>query len=185
MIAVTDLRPGITIEIDGKIWQVIEYNHIKMGRGGAVIKIRMKNIREGGIIEKSFKNGDKVARAHIERKNMQFLYESQGDFNFMDQETFDQISLNKDTVGDFAKYMKEGLMVTILFYEGQAIGVDMPAAVELKVTQAPPGVRGDTVSGGSKTVTVETGAQVQAPLFIEKDEIIKIDTRTGKYLGRA
>ncbi|MBU0686987.1 MAG: elongation factor P [Candidatus Margulisbacteria bacterium] len=179
-----DLRPGMTVEIDNNIFVVIEYNHIKMARGGAVIRVKMKNIRNGATIEKTFKSGEKIKRAQIDRKQMQFLYADDEVAHFMDQENYTQIGIDLKTMGDSIKYLKDGDVVQVTFYEEESLGVDLPAAVPLKVTDTPPGIKGNTVSGGSKDATMETGIVVKVPLFINNGDKIKVDTRTGKYLER-
>lgn len=184
VISVTELRPGITVEVDGDPWEVLEYHHIKMGRGGAVIKTKMKNLKTGATIERSFKGGEKVERAHIERKQMQYLYSAEDRYNFMDQETYEQIALSPGQVGDAAKYLKEGFVASVKFYEDEPLGVELPASVELKVKETGPGIRGDTASGGSKPATLESELVVQVPLFINTGDVIKVDTRSGKYIER-
>ena len=183
-ISVTELRPGVTVEIDGNIFRVLEYHHIKVAQQ-ACVKSKLKNLRTGAIIDKSFKVSEKIERAHIERKNMQFLYKADDEYHFMEQETFEQIALSEKKLGDAAKYIKEGSTIAVMFYEDEVIDVDLPTSVELKVTETVPGIRGDTVSGGSKPATLETGLVVQVPLFIDIGEIIKVDTRTGEYIERA
>ena len=184
VISVTELRPGVTVEIDGNIFRVLEYHHIKVAQQ-ACVKAKLKNLRTGAIIDRSFKVSEKVERAHIERKNMQFLYKGDEDYHFMDQETFEQTALSEKKLGNAAKYIKEGSVIAVLFYEDEAIDVDLPASVELKIVETVPGIRGNTAAGGSKPATLETGLIVQVPLFIDAGEIIKVDTRTGEYIARA
>ena len=184
VISVTELRPGITVEVDGDPWEVLEYHHIKMGRGGAVIKTKMKNLKSGATIERSFKGGEKVERAHIERKQMQYLYSAENEYHFMDQETYEQIALSSEQLGDTAKYLKEGFILGVKFYEEKPLGVELPASVELKIKETGPGIRGDTAAGGSKPATLESGLVVQVPLFINTGDMIKVDTRSGKYIER-
>ncbi|MFA4858868.1 MAG: elongation factor P [Candidatus Margulisiibacteriota bacterium] len=179
-----DLRPGMTVEIDSNLFIVLEYNHIKMGRGGAVIRAKFKNIRTGATIEKTFKSGEKVNLAHIERKQMQFLYSDPDSAHFMDQTDFNQVAIDRKLIGENLPYMKDGDIIQITFYEDEAIGVDLPAAVPLKIIETPPEVRGNTVSGGTKDATLETGLIVKVPLFMSMGDVVKVDTRTGKYIER-
>jgi len=182
-VPINEVRPGITVELDGQLFRCIEYR-LQRAAQQSWIKIRFKNLRTGAIIERSFKPGAKIDTAHIEYKQMQFLYSDGADFHFMNQETFEQIAIHADKVGDAAKYLKEGFVVGISFYGEEALDVNMPAAVELKVTETSPGFKGDTVSGG-KPATMETGAVIQVPFFVNVGDMLKIDTRDGKYLGRA
>lgn len=182
-IPINDVKPGVTVMIDGDLFRCLDYQH-KRAAQQSWIKIKFKNLRSGAIIERTFKPGEKVENAHIDYKQMQFLYSDQSDFHFMDQTTFEQIALTKDKVGEGAKYLKEGFVVTISFFENEALDVNLPAAVELKVVETSPGFKGDTVSGG-KPATMETGVVVQVPFFINVGDVLKIDTRDGKYLGRA
>jgi elongation factor P len=179
-----DLRPGMTVEIDGNLFVVLEYNHIKMGRGGAVIRAKFKNIRTGATIETTFKSGEKVNTAHIERKQMQFLYSDADAAHFMDQTDFNQVAIDRKLVGDNLPYIKDGDVVQITFYQDEAIGIDLPAAVALKIVETPPEVRGNTVSGGVKEAKLETGLEIKVPLFIATGDVVKVDTRTGKYIER-
>jgi len=183
VLSVTELRPGVTVEIDGNIFRVLEYKHIKVAQQ-ACVKSKLKNLRTGAIIDKSFKVSEKIEKAHIERKQMQFLYKGEGEYHFMDQQTFEQTAFTEEKLGDSANYIKEGSTITVLFYEEEAIDVELPTSVELKIAETVPGIRGDTVSGGSKPATLETGLVVQVPLFIDAGEVIKVDTRTGEYIER-
>ena len=182
-IPINDVKPGVTIEIDGQLFRCLEYRHQRAAQQ-SWIRIKLKNIRSGAIIERTFKPGEKVESARIEYKQMQFLYSDQDAFHFMEQETYEQISLPKEKVGEAEKYIKEGFVVGISFYGEEALDVNLPAAVELKVVETSPGFKGDTVSGG-KPATMETGLVVQVPFFINVGDILKIDTRESKYLGRA
>ena len=185
MISAGDFRNGITIEFEGNIYQIIEFQHVKPGKGAAFVRTKLKNIKNGGVVEKTFRPVDKCPQARIDRKDMQYLY-SDGDlFYFMDVETYDQIPIGRDTIGDALKFVKENEMVKILSYEGQVFGIEPPLFVELEITDTEPGFAGNTAQGATKPAVVETGATVQVPLFINQNEIIKIDTRTGEYLGRA
>lgn len=179
-----ELRPGMTVEIGKDIFTVLEYNHIKMARGGAVIRVKFKNIRNGSTIEKTFKSGEKINRAHIERRQMQFLYSDQEAAHFMDQEDYNQIQIDLKTMGDAIKYIKDGDVVQVTFYQDEALGVVLPASMALKITETPPNIKGNTVSGGSKEATLENGLVVKVPLFLNIGDVVKVDTRTSKYIGR-
>ena len=185
MISVNDLRTGLTLEIDGEIWSVVEFLHVKPGKGAAFVRTKLKNIRTGAVAERTFRAGERVARARIETKEMQYLYSSGDEYHFMDTETYEQISLPVSALADAVHYLKENMTIGIQFYEGEAIGIDLPTAVELVVTHTEPGFKGDTATGGTKPATLETGLVVQVPLFIEEGDVLKIDTRTGEYLTRA
>ncbi|WP_346354179.1 elongation factor P [Azotosporobacter soli] len=185
MISTSDFRTGITIEIDGNVWQVVDFQHVKPGKGAAFVRTKMKNVRSGAVVERTFNPGEKLARAHIERREMQFLYESDGEFNFMDNENFEQIAVAADQLGDAPKYLKENMDIGIMFFQGTIIGVDLPFAVELAVVETDPGIRGDTATGGTKPAKMETGCVVRVPLFINVGDVLRIDTRSGDYLERA
>jgi elongation factor P len=182
-IPINEIKPGMTIELDNKLFRCLEYHHQRAAQQ-SWIKIRLKNLRSGAIIERSFKPGEKIEPARIEYKPMQFLYSDQEGFHFMDQSTFEQVALPAGKVGDLAKYLKDGFIANISFYGEEVLDVDIQAAVELKVTETSPGFKGDTVSGG-KPATMETGVVVQVPFFVNVGDLLKIDTREGKYLGRA
>ena len=184
MVSAGDVRNGLTIEYEGNVFQVIEFQHVKPGKGAAFVRTKLKNIKSGGIIEKSLRPTEKFPQAHIERKEMQYLY-SDGDlFHFMDVETYDQIALSEDQVGDTLKFVKENEMVKILSHNGEVFAMEPPLFVELEITETEPGFKGDTSTGATKPATVETGALVYVPLFVEIGDVIKIDTRTGEYLSR-
>jgi elongation factor P len=184
MISAGDFRNGITIEIDSNIFQIIEFQHVKPGKGAAFVRTKLKNIISGGVVEKTFRPTEKFPQARIDRKDMQYLY-SDGDlFNFMDVETYDQIGLNADAIGDALKFVKENEMVKMCSHNGKVFAVEPPLFVELAVTETEPGFKGDTATGATKPAIVETGAQVLVPLFVEIGDVIKIDTRTGEYLSR-
>ena len=182
-IAINDVKPGITVEIGNDLLRCIDYHHQRSAQQ-SWIKIKFKNLRSGAIIDKTFKPGEKVEPAHIDYKQMQFLYSDEHLAHFMDQTTYEQVALSKDQVGDAAKFIKEGQVVTISFYNNEAIDITLPVAVELKVVETSPGFKGDTVSSG-KPATMESGAVVQVPFFVNVDDVLKVDTRDGKYLGRA
>ena len=182
-IAITEVRAGATVEIDGKIFKCLEYHHIKWAQQ-ARVRAKFKDLRTGAIIERTFNVDDKVERARIEYKPMQFLYADPEGFHFMDQATFEQIAVPALKLKELAKYLKEGFVANLSFYGEEVLDVEIPAAVELKVVETSPGFKGDTVSGG-KPATLETGAVVQVPFFVNVGDLLKIDTREGKYLGRA
>jgi elongation factor P len=184
MINTSDLRKGITIELDGTLYNVMDYQHIKMGRGSAQVRLKLRDVRQGHTIERTFQAGEKFSRARLDRRPMQFLYEDGGLFYFMNTETYDQMPLTKEQVGDALSYLKENATCDLLTYGDDPIGIELPTTVELKVTAADPGFRGDTASGASKPATVETGLVVQVPLFIEEGNVLKIDTRSGEYIER-
>ena len=184
MISAGDFRNGITIELDNGIYQIIEFQHVKPGKGAAFVRTKLKNIVSGGVVEKTFRPTEKCPQARIDRKDMQYLY-SDGDlFHFMDVETYDQVALNEDTVGDALKFVKENDMCKVCSHNGNVFAIEPPLFVELEVTDTEPGFKGDTATGASKPATVETGATVSVPLFVEIGNKIKIDTRTGEYLSR-
>lgn len=185
MISAGDFRNGVTLEIDGNIVQIVEFQHVKPGKGAAFVRTKYKNIITGAVLEKSFRPTEKFPAARIERKDMQYLYNDGELYYFMDNETFEQIGLNTDTVGDSLKFVKENETVKVCSHNGNVFAVEPPLFVELEITETEPGFKGDTAQGASKPATVETGAVVQVPLFIDQGEKIKIDTRTGEYLSRA
>ena len=184
MITAGDFKNGVTIEYDGNVYQIIEFQHVKPGKGAAFVRTKLKNIVNGGVIEKSFRPTEKFENAHIDRVDMQYLY-SDGDlYYFMDVNTYDQIALNQDQIGDTLKFVKENEMVKICSHKGNVFAIEPPLFVELEVTETEPGFKGDTATGASKPATVETGAVVYVPLFVDQGDKIKIDTRTGEYLSR-
>ncbi|MGI6147780.1 MAG: elongation factor P [Firmicutes bacterium] len=185
MISVNDLRTGLTIEYEGDIYTVVEFLHVKPGKGAAFVRTKLKNIRTGSTQEITFRAGEKVSRAHIETRQMQYLYNTGDEYYFMDTETYDQITLAKDDLGDAPKYLLENMTIGIQFYQNQAIGVDLPTTVNLKVVQTEPGFKGDTATGATKPAVLETGITIQVPLFVEQGDVLKVDTRTGEYLSRA
>lgn len=184
MISTTDFSTGLTIELDGELYKIEGYEHVKPGKGGAYVQTELKNLDTGSTVTKRFKAGEDVKKAYIDTRTHQYLYRDGEDFVFMDDETYEQIILGKDELGEAVKYLKENEEIKIKFYEDEVIGVEVPAFVELAVAQAPPSIKGNTVSGGSKVVQLETGAEVKAPLFIEEGDILKIDTRSGEYIER-
>ncbi len=184
MISAGDFRNGITIEFEGNVYQIIEFQHVKPGKGAAFVRTKLKNIINGGVVEKTFRPTEKCPQARIDRKEMQYLYADGDLYNFMDTETYDQIALNADTVGDALKFVKENEMVKICSYNGNVFAIEPPLFVELAITDTEPGFKGDTATGATKPAIVETGAKVNVPLFVDQGEVIKIDTRTGEYLSR-
>ena len=184
MVVAGDFKNGITIEYENNIWQVIEFQHVKPGKGSPFVRTKLKNIKSGGVIEKSFRPTEKFPQAHIERKDYQYLYADGDLYNFMDVETYDQIDLPKDEVGDALKFVKENEMCKVCSHKGNVFAVEPPLFVELTVTETEPGFKGDTATGATKPAVVETGATVMVPLFVNQGDTIKIDTRTGEYLSR-
>ena len=183
MISAGDFRNGLTVEIEGNVFQIIEFQHVKPGKGAAFVRTKLKNIKNGGVVEKTFRPTEKFPQARIERKDMQYLYSDGELYNFMDTETFEQIALNQDNVGDSLKFVKENEMVKICSHNGEVFAIEPPLFVELEITDTEPGFKGDTATGATKPAIVETGATVYVPLFVEQHDIIKIDTRTGEYLS--
>jgi len=184
MISASEFRNGVTVEIEGNIYTIIEFQHVKPGKGAAFVRTKIKNIITGGVVERTFRPTEKMPRAHIERKDMQYLYAEGTLYNFMDTETYDQIAVNASDIGDSLKYVKENEMVKILSHNGNVFGIEPPTFVELAITETEPGFKGDTAQGATKPAIVETGATINVPLFINIGDIIKIDTRTNEYLGR-
>ncbi|UMZ73965.1 elongation factor P [Natranaerofaba carboxydovora] len=184
MISTNDFKNGMTIEYDGQIFTILEFQHVKPGKGAAFVRSKLKNFKTGTITEKTFRAGEKVKKAHLERKQMQFLYSADDDYIFMDMEDFDQMTINKEQLGEGVKFLKENAVINVLFHEGENIGVELPTFVELTISETEPGVKGDTVSGSTKPAKLETGATVHVPLFINEGDTIKVDTRTGEYIER-
>ncbi len=184
MISAGDFRNGITIEYENSVFQIIEFQHVKPGKGAAFVRTKLRNVISGGVIEKTFRPTEKCPQARIDRKDMQYLYSDGEMFNFMDVESYDQIALNQDSVGDSLKFVKENEMVKVCSHNGNVFAIEPPLFVELQITDTEPGFKGDTATGATKPAVVETGATVYVPLFVEQDDVIKIDTRTGEYLSR-
>ncbi len=180
-----DFRSGLKIIYNRGVWEVVECQHVKPGKGQAFVKTRIKNMETGQVLDVNFRAGEMIEVADVDEKELEFLYAQGDEYVFMDMETYEQISLLKEQVGDAAKYLKEGISVTVYFYEDRPISIELPTFVVLQVVQTDPGVRGDTATGGTKPAVLETGATVQVPLFIKEGELIQIDTRTGEYIGRA
>jgi len=184
MISAGDFRNGITLEIEGNVFQVLEFQHVKPGKGAAFVRTKLKNIINGGVVEKTFRPTEKFPAARIDRVDMTYLYNDGDLYHFMNAETFDQIALNADDIGDSLKFVKENDMVKVCSYNGNVFAVEAPLFVELEITDTEPGFKGDTATGATKPAVVETGATVNVPLFVEQGDKIKIDTRTGEYLSR-
>ena len=184
MISAGDFKNGLTIENEGNVFQIVEFQHVKPGKGAAFVRTKLKNIKSGGVVEKSFRPTEKFQQAHIERKNMQYLYNDGDLYYFMDTETYDQVGLGEDLIGDALKFVRENDMVTTISHNGETFAVEPPMFVELEVTECEPGEKGNTATGATKPCTVETGATVYVPLFVNLGDKLKIDTRTGEYLSR-
>ena len=185
MVSAGDFKNGLTVEIDGNIYQIMEFQHVKPGKGAAFVRTKLKNIISGGVVEKTFRPTEKFENAHIDRKDMQYLYQDGDLYNFMDMNTYEQVALNKDIVGDALKFVKENETVKVCSYNGNVFSVEAPLFVELEITDTEPGFKGDTATGATKPAIVETGAQINVPLFVNQGDKVKIDTRTGEYLSRA
>lgn len=184
MVSAGDFRNGVTLEMDGNIYQIIEFQHVKPGKGAAFVRTKLKNIINGGVVEKTFRPTEKFPTARIDRVEMQYLYNDGDPYYFMNTENYDQIALNNETIGDALKFVKENEMVKVCSHNGNVFAVEAPLFVELEVTETEPGFKGDTATGATKPATVETGAVVYVPLFVETGDKLKIDTRTGEYLSR-
>ena len=184
MPSTAEFRNGMTLILDGALFTIVEFQHVKPGKGGAFVRTRLKNVKTGRVIDRTFRSGEKFEEARLEEKEMQFLYSSGDHYFFMDTATYEQAQLGEDVVGDAKKYLKEGNNATVVFYGTNVIGVEIPFFVQLEVVKTDPGLKGDTASGGSKAATLETGAVIQVPLFIREGEKLKVDTRTGTYVER-
>lgn len=184
MISTNDMRPGQTLELDGELYTIVTYQHHKPGKGGAMVKTKLRNIKTGSNFEKTFRADEKVQLALLDKREMQFLYADEDGFIFMDSETFEQLLIDRDFIGDRAGFMKEQLIVEVQMYQGTPIGIELPAAVDLVIAETEPGLQGDRSSAGNKPATLETGAVVQVPLFLDEGETIRVDTRTGSYVTR-
>ena len=184
MISVNDFRTGQTILWNNGVWTVIEFLHVKPGKGSAFVRTKLKNVEKGSVIETTFRGGEKLPIANVEKKEMQYLYKSTDRITFMDTKSYEQIEIGEDVIGTPVKYLKEQTNVMVLFFDNKIIGIDLPAHVELVVTDTPPGVKGDTAAGNNKPATLETGAQVQVPFFVNIGDIVRIDTRDNKYIDR-
>jgi elongation factor P len=180
-----DLRTGTIFERDGQLFSVVDYSHMKMGRGTAQVRTRLRNLKTGAIVEETFRPEQRFPRARIDKRAMQYLYADSGVHHFMDTKTYDQVALSREQLGDAARYLKEGQEIGVLSYEGLALGVELPTSVNLVISETEPGFKGDTAMGGTKPATLETGVTLNVPLFVNKGDTIKVDTRTGQYMERA
>lgn len=185
MISVNDLRTGLTLELDNGLWSVVEFLHVKPGKGAAFVRTKLKNVESGNVLEKTFRAGEKVAKASMDRRDMQFLYKEGADYIMMDNKSYEQLTVSGAQIGDGVKYLKDNMDVSILLHDGKIIGVDIPNHVELEVTDTPPAEKGNTAQGGTKPAILETGASVNVPFFISNGDRIRVDTRTNEYLDRA
>ncbi|MEM8721701.1 MAG: elongation factor P [Cyanobacteria bacterium P01_G01_bin.39] len=184
MISSNDFRTGVTVELDGSVWRVVEFLHVKPGKGSAFVRTKLKNVRTGNTVEKTFRAGETVPQANLEKRTMQHTYKDGDEFVFMDMETYEETRLNAEGLGERINFLKEEMEVNVIFWDDQVLEIELPTSVVLEITDTDPGVKGDTATGGTKPAIVETGAQVMVPLFISIGEKIKVDTRDGSYLGR-
>jgi elongation factor P len=184
VISTGDLRKGIAIELDGELWQVLDFHHIKMGRGSAQIRMKLRNVKKGQTVERSFQAGEKWPRAWLDRRPVQFLYRDGIDHHFMDSESFEQFILTDEQLADAVAFLKEGMTLDRVSYEGETIGIELPVTVDLLVSETEPGFAGDTASGARKPATLETGHVLQVPLFVQQGDVVRVDTRTGEYQTR-
>ena len=185
MVSTNDFRTGLTIELDNDVYQIVDFQHVKPGKGAAFVRSKLRNLRTGATVDKTFNAGEKMQQARIEHRETQYLYSDGEDYNFMDMESFEQFAMSKEQLGDVIQFLKENMIIKIVSYQGTSIGVDLPNSVELEVTETEPGIKGDTASGGSKPATLETGYVVQVPFFINVGDVLQVDTRTGQYVKRA
>ncbi|MFL1672102.1 elongation factor P [Paenibacillus dendritiformis] len=185
MISVNDFKTGLTVEVDGDIFTVLDFQHVKPGKGAAFVRSKLKNLRNGNTVEKTFRAGETLAKAQIDNREVQYLYNSGDEYTFMDNETYDQFNLTKEQLEWELNFLKDNMIVHISSYQGEIIGINLPNSVELKVVETEPGVKGNTATGATKNATVETGLNVQVPLFINEGDVLLIDTREGKYISRA
>lgn len=184
MISTNEFRTGLTIELEGNVFQVVDFQHVKPGKGAAFVRSKLRNLKTGAVVDKTFNAGEKIPRARVEHKEVQYLYSDGTEYNFMDMETYDQFAMSKDQLADATKFLKENMVISILTFKGESIGVDLPNYVDLEVVETAPGIKGDTASGGSKPAALETGYVVQVPFFINIGDVLQIDTRTGHYIKR-
>ncbi len=184
MISTNDVKPGMALNLDDGLFAVLDYQHVKPGKGKAFVRMKLKNLDSGAVVDRTFRAGENVPRAMINRQDFQYLYRDDMGYHCMNAETYEQMAVPTELVGDAAGYLVEGMTVQLNLFEGNPIGIDLPASVELEVTYAEPGVKGDRVSGATKPVTLQTGLVVQAPLFVEQGDVVKVDTRTGDYITR-
>ncbi len=184
MISSNDFRTGVTVELDGSVWRVVEFLHVKPGKGSAFVRTKLKNVQTGNTVEKTFRAGETVPQANLEKRTMQHTYKDGDEFVFMDMETYEETRMNAESLGDRTNFLKEEMEVNVIFWDEKVLEIELPTSVVLEISDTDPGVKGDTATGGTKPAIVETGAQVMVPLFISIGEKIKIDTRDGSYLGR-
>jgi len=184
MLTTSEFRKGLKIEISGEPYVIVDFQHVKPGKGGAFVRTRIKSLVSGNVIDMTFRSGDKVDKPDLEERDMQFLYETSGEFHFMDTNNYEQLFLNAEQLGDSKDYLKENLVIKALFHNKRPIGIEVPMFVELKVVKTEPGVRGDTATGATKSATLESGAVIQVPLFVEEGDVLRIDTRTREYITR-
>ncbi|MBV8074266.1 MAG: elongation factor P [Candidatus Eremiobacteraeota bacterium] len=184
MISSNDFRNGVTILIEGQLWTVIEFLHVKPGKGSAFVRTRLKNVKTGATVERTFRAGEKLERATVDNRDMQMLYNDADGYHFMDNETYENVTIQRDLIGEPADFLKDGMKVAVQFYEATPIGVDLPAHVELRIEETDPGFKGDTATGTTKPAKLETGATVQVPLFVNPGDVIRIDTRDRRYISR-
>jgi elongation factor P len=184
MISTSDLRKGVAIELDGELWQILDYHHIKMGRGSAQVRIKLRNIKRGQTVERTFQAGEKWPRAQLEHRQIQFLYSDGGDYHFMETESYEQFHLTREQLDETVNYLKDGMLLDRTSYEGETIGVELPVTVDLAVVETEPGFAGDTQTGARKPARLETGLVVQVPIFVNEGDTVRVDTRTGEYQTR-
>ncbi len=184
MISSNDFRTGVTVELDGSVWRVVEFLHVKPGKGSAFVRTKLKNVQSGNTVEKTFRAGETVPQANLEKRTMQYTYKDGEEFVFMDMQTYEETRMNSENLGDRINFLKEEMEVNVIFWDEKVLEIELPTSVVLEITDTDPGVKGDTATGGTKPAIVETGAQVMVPLFITIGEKIKVDTRDGSYLGR-
>jgi elongation factor P len=184
MISTSDLRKGVVIELDGDLWQILDYHHLKIGRGSAQVRIKLRNVKRGGTVERSFQAGDRWPRAQLDHRQIQFMYQDGDDYHFMETESYEQFSVSAQQLDDAVNYLKDGMLLDRTSYEGETIGVELPVTVDLKVMETEPGFAGDTQSGARKPATLETGLVIQVPIFVNEGDTLRVDTRTGEYQTR-
>ncbi|MCD2435605.1 elongation factor P [Acidaminococcus sp. NSJ-142] len=185
MISTNDFKTGVTVEIDGDAWQVVEFQHVKPGKGAAFVRAKMRNLCTGAVVERTFNAAERLQNAVVERKEMQYLYQADENYVFMDNETYEQLELNKDQLGNALNFLKENMDVKVITFKDRVLGVELPNTVELTVVETEPGIKGDTATGGSKNAKMDTGYVVKVPLFINEGDVLRIDTRSGEYIERA
>jgi elongation factor P len=184
MISTSDLRKGVVIELEGDLWQILDYHHLKIGRGSAQVRIKLRNVKRGGTVERSFQAGDRWPRAQLDHRQIQFMYQDGDDYHFMETESYEQFSVSAQQLDDAVNYLKDGMLLDRTSYEGETIGVELPVTVDLKVIETEPGFAGDTQSGARKPATLETGLVIQVPIFVNEGDTLRVDTRTGEYQTR-